>query len=339
MKQKKKAPTRIRLSLFLAIGVLLIVLLVLLSVALGAASIELSTTWQAFTQFDSDNTQHQIIRSLRLPRTLADIIVGSSLAVTGAMMQATTRNPMADSGLMGISSGAAFAVALSMALFPGQSHIQLIIFACIGAAVSTTITYGLAMMGKRPMSPQRLILSGIAVSMLFSALSSLISLQFHLGQSMTYWFSGGSASVNWDDLQIIAPFFFITIIISISIGRGLTLINLGDEIAAGLGAKVSIIKLVTVILVFVLSALSVMLVGPISFVGLIVPHVVRFFVGIDYRAVIPASIVYGAVFLLLADLVGRLINRPNETPLGIIFAMIGVPFFLFLSNRTRREFE
>ncbi|MEK4151648.1 FecCD family ABC transporter permease [Carnobacterium sp. FSL E2-0243] len=326
-------------SIFILIGLVLLLILFILSISFGAAKIEVNTAWQAVFSYHENEMDHKIIRTLRLPRTIADLIVGASLAVTGAIMQGTTRNPMADSGLLGISSGAAFAVALCLAFVPEYTYWQMLLYSCLGAAFTTTITYGMAAFGKKGLTPQRLLLSGIAVSMLFGALSTLIAIQFKLGKAMVYWSAGGTASANWTDLKVLTPVFIIGVIGSIFLSPKITILQLGEDIAVGLGLKASWIKVNSVLIVLILTGLSVILVGPISFVGLIVPHIVRFFVGVDYRRIIPASLIYGAVFLIAADLLGRLINQPKETPLGIIFAIIGVPFFLFLSRQQGRDFN
>jgi iron complex transport system permease protein len=164
-----------RFSLYIVLGVGLLILLSAASISFGAADMRLSTAWGAIFKFDPNLTEHQIIHALRFPRTVADILVGCSLAVCGALMQGTTRNPLADSGLMGISSGATFAIAIAMAFFPSRTYGQTMAFAFMGAAVATGMTYYIASLGKRGMTPQRLVLAGISISMLFGAFSQYIS--------------------------------------------------------------------------------------------------------------------------------------------------------------------
>lgn len=328
-----------RFSLYIVLGVGLLILLSAASISFGAADMRLSTAWGAIFKFDPNLTEHQIIHALRFPRTVADILVGCSLAVCGALMQGTTRNPLADSGLMGISSGATFAIAIAMAFFPSRTYGQTMAFAFMGAAVATGMTYYIASLGKRGMTPQRLVLAGISISMLFGAFSQYISIRYHLGQALAYWTAGGTAGAKWSELAIVAPFFIGGVLVAIAISPAVTVMSLGEDVAIGLGMNTNVLKGISTVVVLVLTGLSVVVVGPVGFVGLITPHIVRYFVGVDYRYIIPASGLYGALLTVFADLTGRLINKPYETPLGIIFAVIGVPYFLYLARKQRREFE
>jgi iron complex transport system permease protein len=177
---KQLKSSAVRFSFYLIVGSCLLVLVSAASISFGAADMRLTTAWEAVFHFDPARTEHQIIQALRLPRTVADIIVGCSLAVCGAIMQGTTRNPLADSGLMGISSGATFAIALCMAYLPSRTYGQMMLFACLGAAIATGMTYFIASLGRRGMTPQRLVLSGISISMLFGAFSQYIAIRYNL---------------------------------------------------------------------------------------------------------------------------------------------------------------
>ncbi len=337
----EKQPRRgtARFMLYMMAGAGLLVLISASSISFGAADMSLSTAWGAVFNFDPSLTEHQIIQTLRFPRTVADIIVGCSLAICGALMQGTTRNPLADSGLMGISSGATFAMALCMAFLPMRTYGQMMLFACLGAAVTTSMTYFIASLGKRGMTPQRLVLAGISISMMFGAFSQYISLKYRLGQALAYWTAGGTAGAKWSELAIVAPFFIVAVLASIALSPSVTVMSLGEDVATGLGLKTRTIKAISTLIVLVLTGLSVIVVGPVGFVGLITPHIVRYLIGVDYRYIIPASGLYGALLTVSADLAGRLINKPYETPIGIIFAVVGVPYFLYLARKQRREFE
>lgn len=337
--KKKSKLGALNFTVYMIVGVILLVIMSAASVSFGAADMDLSTAWGAIFNFDSSLTEHQIIQTLRLPRIVANIIVGSSLAICGAIMQGTTRNPLADSGLMGISSGATFAIAVCMAFLPGGSYGQMMFFACVGAAVTTGMTYFIASLGKGGMKPQRLVLAGISISMLFGAFSQYLSIKYRLGHALAYWTAGGTAGAKWSELAIVFPFFIVGVIIAIVISSSITVLNLGEDAAVGLGLNTKKIKGISTIVVLILTGISVVVVGPVGFVGLIVPHIVRYLIGVDYRYIIPASGLYGALITVTADLVGRLINKPYETPIGIIFAIIGVPYFLYLTRVQRREFE
>jgi iron complex transport system permease protein len=175
--------------------------------------------------------------------------------------------------------------------------------------------------------------------MLFGAFSQYISIRYHLGQALAYWTAGGTAGAKWSELAIVAPFFIGGVLVAIAISPSVTVMSLGEDVAIGLGMNTNILKGISTVVVLVLTGLSVVVVGPVGFVGLITPHIVRYLVGVDYRYIIPASGLYGALLTVFADLTGRLINKPYETPLGIIFAVIGVPYFLYLAKKQRREFE
>lgn len=308
------------------------------SISFGAADMSLYTAWSAIFAFDPNLTDHQIIQTLRFPRTVADLIVGTSLAVCGAIMQGTTRNPLADSGLMGISSGSGFAIAVCLVFLPDRTYLQMMLFAWMGAALTTGMTYFIASMGKRGMTPQRLVLAGISISMMFGAFSSYLTIRYQLGHALAYWTAGGTAGAKWVELAIVAPFFIAGTLAAIALAPSVTMLSLGEDIAAGLGQRTRLVKGMATVVVLVLTGLAVVVVGPVGFVGLIVPHIVRYIVGVDYRHIIPACALYGALFVVGADLFGRMINRPYETPLGIIFSAIGVPFFLYLARKQRREF-
>lgn len=173
----------------------------------------------------------------------------------------------------------------------------------------------------------------------FGAFSTFIAIKYEIGQALDYWSAGGTASAKWGELAFIAPLFVVGLVCAIALSPSITILSFGEDVASGLGIRANRIKLFSTLIVLILTGLSVIVVGPVGFVGLIVPHIMRHLVGTDYRYIIPASALYGAVFLLAADLLGRLINRPHETPLGIIFALVGVPYFLYLVRKQRREFS
>lgn len=336
VKERKKGSANF--FVYVVLGIVLLLIACFFSISYGAAAIPLKTAWQAIFSFDETLTEHQTILTLRLPRTIADMIVGASLAVSGAIMQGTTRNPLADSGLMGISSGATFAMALSLALMPQFNYIEMLVISCVGASLTTGLTYFVASTGKKGMTPQRLVLAGISISMLFGAMSSYLSIKYKLGHALMYFTAGGTAGAKWGELAVIFPLFVLGVLASIMLSPSVTMLSLGEEVALGLGLNIKRVKIFSTLIVLVLTGLSVVVIGPVSFVGLIVPHMIRFFVGVDYRFVIPASMLYGALLTVVADIIGRVINRPFETPIGIIFSLIGVPFFLYLVKKGEREF-
>nr|WP_243734914.1 iron ABC transporter permease [Paenibacillus turpanensis] len=308
-----------------------------LSISVGAATISLQTVWDAVFQFNPDLTDHQIIRELRLPRALTAALVGACFAVAGALMQGMTRNPLSDPGILGINAGAGFALALCFAFLPGLPFSYLILFSFAGAALGTGLVYGFGSLARGGMNPVRLVLAGAAVSALLVALSQGIAIHYRIGQELAFWYAGGVAGVKWLELQVMLPWAAGGLIAAVLLSRYVTMLSFGEEVAAGLGLRVGLIKLAGVIIVLVLAGSAVSAVGSISFVGLIVPHLVRFLVGVDYRFIVPCSAIMGGLLVVAADIGARLINPPYETPIGALIAIIGVPFFLYLARNERRQ--
>lgn len=316
------------LALLLAIGV---------SISFGAADIKLATVWTAVFQFNPELTPHQIIREIRMPRVLGAAMVGACFAVAGTLMQGMTRNPLADSGLLGLNAGAAFMLALCFAFLPGLSYMYLIMYSFLGAGLGVGIVYGVGSMAKGGLTPMRLILAGAAVSALLGALSEGVALYFRIGQDLAFWYAGGVSGTKWIHLQIMSPWIVAAMIGAVMLSRSITLLSLGEEVSIGLGQRTKTIKVVGMLIVLILAGAAVSVVGAVGFVGLIVPHLTRFLVGHDYRWIIPCSIVLGGLLVVLADLCARMINPPYETPIGALIALIGVPFFLYLARKGGKD--
>ena len=333
LKKVKETVRPVRNVLVLAAGSFLLLLSLLLAVSLGAADMPLKTVWQAIFQFDPDLQQHQIIREIRFPRILGAAIVGSCFAVSGALMQGMTRNPLADSGLLGLNAGAVFMLACCFAFSPHLSYVYIILFSFLGAALGAGIVYGIGSLSKNGLTPIRLVLAGAAVSALLGALSEGIALYYEIGQDLAFWYAGGISGTSWGHLQIITPWLLLAVIAAVIISRSITLLSLGEEVAVGLGTKTGRIKLTAALIIVVLAGLAVSVVGAVSFVGLIVPHMVRWLFGYDYRWIIPGTVIYGALLVVLADLAARIISPPHEMPVGALIALLGVPFFLYLARK------
>ncbi|OPH46913.1 ferrichrome ABC transporter permease [Paenibacillus ferrarius] len=324
-------------SIILIGGLAALFLGLAVSVSVGAADIKLSMVWEAIFNFNQELTQHQIIRELRLPRALAGALVGIGFAISGAIMQGMTRNPLADPGLLGINAGSGFVLAICFAFFPGLPFQYLILFSFAGAAVGSGLVYGISSLAKGGLSPVRLALAGAAVSALLLALSEGVAIYFHISQDLAFWYAGGVAGTKWLQIKIIWPWILAGIIGAIWLSRSITLLSLGDEIAAGLGQRTRWVKAAGMLLSLILAGTSVSAVGAVGFVGLVIPHMARSLVGVDYRWIIPCSAVLGALLMVVADIGARMINPPFETPIGALIALIGVPFFLYLARKERRE--
>lgn len=313
-----------------------LLLLMAFSVTKGAVEIPLSTVWGALFHFDGKSTHHLIVVDLRLPRIIASALVGAAFAVAGAIMQGTTRNPMADSGLLGLNAGAGFALSICFAFFPGLGYMKIILFSFLGAALGAVLVNGVVSMRRGGATPMRLVLAGAAVSALFVALSQGIALYFNVVQDIMFWTAGGVAGSNWAQIKILSPWISGALVGAIFLSRPISLLSLGEDVAKGLGLNTAIVNALCSLVVLILAGASVSVVGAVGFVGLIIPHLARYLVGVDYRHIIPSSAVLGALLMVAADLGARLLNPPFETPIGVFTALVGVPFFLYLSNKQRR---
>jgi iron complex transport system permease protein len=318
-------------GLLICIG--LLALSVLWSITLGAADIDAQVVYQALFQFDETSFQHLIIQTVRLPRVLSGVIVGASLAVAGAMMQGLTRNPLADSGILGINSGAAFAVVLAVFVLGNPPLSVYALFGFIGAAVAAGLVYGLGSLGRGGPTPLKLTLAGVILAAFVSSFTTaiLISDRETLDK-IRFWTAGSLAGREMPLLLQTAPYMIAGLFGAICISRQITTISLGDDVAKGLGQNTGWVKVVAALFVVLLAGGAVALAGPIGFVGLVIPHVVRFLVGVDYRWVIPYSAVWGGILVTVADVLARVIIRPQELPVGVMMALVGAPFFIWLAR-------
>ncbi|WP_088072806.1 FecCD family ABC transporter permease [Gottfriedia luciferensis] len=322
----------------LVTGIILFIAMFLVAIVFGAADTTVSDVWNAlFTNVNSQ--QISIIREIRLPREVAAIFVGAALAVAGSIMQGMTRNPLADPGLLGLTAGANAALAITMAFLPNVNYFGIMVACFIGAAVGSLIVFGIGSMKKGGFSPFRIVLAGAAVTGFLTAISEGVGIYFKLSQSISMWTSGGLVGTSWGQVKAITPFIVIGIVIALFLARQLTILSLNEEVAIGLGQNITKIKAILFVVIVLLAGAAVALVGNMAFLGLMVPHIVRVFVGTDYRFIIPMSAIFGATFLLLADTLGRTINIPYETPVAAIVAMIGLPFFLFIVHKGGKEFS
>lgn len=324
---------RYKMYPFLAVTLCLLAALFLLSMGIGAKKIPVSVLLDAFTEYDMKNGQHIIVRTLRFPRALAAAAVGASLAVSGALMQAMTRNPMASPSVLGINAGAGLGLAVAVALVPQANFNETVLFSFAGAGLAAAAIFGISSMGKTGSSPVRMALAGTAVTALFSACSQAIAMYFKIAQELTFWNAGGVSGVRPEQVSLLLPWTCIGLVLVLVIAKSVSLLSLGEEVAVGLGGRLFFTRLIASIAVLILTGSAVAIAGPISFVGLVAPHAVKFLVGADYRKVLPCTILAGAVLVLAADIAARLVNPPFETPTGAVTALIGVPFFIYLASR------
>jgi iron complex transport system permease protein len=264
-------------------------------------------------------------------------IVGASFAVVGCLMQGVTRNPLADAGILGINAGAMFTVTLCFAFFPSIPYSLLMIFSFIGAVLSTLFIFIIGSSVPGGLTPIRFTISGSVIAAFLHSLSAGVAIYFDLSQDLAFWYAGGVAGIKWDHLNVLVPIILITIVWAITMGRSVSLISLGDDIAKNLGMNVILIKVLAIIVAVILAGVSVSAVGSIGFIGLVIPHISRKLVGVDYKLIIPMSALLGSILLILADLGARTINPPRELAIGILVALVGVPFFLYIARKTGRD--
>ncbi len=324
---------KIKWRLGILIFICLLFFSILISIRVGAKDISFSTIVNSFLHYDKINTQHVIIQTLRMPRIIVAVAVGASFAVSGSLMQASTRNPMASPSTLGINAGAGLGLAVAMVVLPGADFNRIVIFSMAGAAVSAIIIFVLAATVKSAGSPIRLALVGTAISALFNAFSQSIATAFNIAQSLSFWNAGGIQGVRQAQVRLLIPWTVVGLILAFFIRNQVSLLSLGEDVAKGLGGRPERIRFAVSATVLILTGSAVAMAGPIGFVGLVVPHLVKFITGADYKRIIPASTLAGALLVVVADIVGRIINPPFETPTGAVTAVIGVPFFIYLATR------
>lgn len=316
-------------------GFILVVFSLLLSIGLGAIWITPKEIWSSFVSFQSNQMEHQLIREIRIPRAITAALIGASLAVAGAIMQGITRNSLADPSIIGITHGAGLSIAIALAFTSNLSYWFLLLWSFAGSTIGAVLVLTFSFISKEKVSPVTLTLAGAALSTLFGALSTGIALYFQVTQDLSFWFAGGLSGTKWQHVFILLPLFIVGLLLSLGISRSLTILSLGDELAIGLGQSQQRVRWIGLLSVILLSGVAVSIVGAIGFIGLVVPHIVRLLIGTDYKFVIPMSALLGALLLIVADIGARMINPPFETPVSAVTAIIGVPFFLYLSRNSK----
>lgn len=334
--KNKRLPFRFATKLLGSVLVLIVCFII--AMMFGAEETTFRNLWLTLTSATkSDNIL--ILREIRLPRELAAMLIGAALAVSGGIMQGITRNPLADPGLLGLTSGANMALALAFVFMPSLGYFGIMVACFVGAALGAVLVIVLGSMRRGSLSPIRVVLAGAAVSAFMYAISDGISIFFKISKDVSMWTSGGLIGTTWGQIQAIAPVILLGLVIVPFLSNQINILSLSDEVATGLGQKLVLVKTILFLLVIVLTGASVALIGNMAFVGLMIPHIVRKVVGTDYRYIIPVSIFAGASFMLLAETLGRTINAPYETPVVAIASMLGLPFFLFVVRRGGKAFS
>ncbi|MFC3889914.1 FecCD family ABC transporter permease [Lentzea rhizosphaerae] len=306
-----------------------------LSLVVGVRALSPAEVWQGL--FGDPGTDQRlteitlIVQTLRVPRTVLAIVAGVALGVAGALIQGHTRNPIADTGLLGVNSGASFAVVLAVYLFGLQNPLQYMWFAFLGAAAAGVLVFGLSSLGRGSGNPLTLALAGQGVTIFLAAMTTAVALSDKQSLDvLRFWNAGSVQGVGFDVIGIAAVFVVAGLVLALLNLPTINLLNLGDDVARGLGVNIAAGRTVGVVAVTLLAGAATAACGPIAFLGLMVAHVARWMTGPDYRWLVPYAGVLGAVVLLAGDIAGRLVVRPAELQAGIVIALIGAPFFAAL---------
>ncbi|YAF98155.1 MAG: FecCD family ABC transporter permease [Nodularia sp. CChRGM 3473] len=316
----------------LVLGLIILLICLIFSVTLGAADIPVKTIYTALMEFDGSK-EHLIIRTVRLPRSLLAVMVGAAISVSGALMQGITRNPLADPGILGINAGASLAVVISIFIFGASTPSVYVWYAFTGAGITAVSVYFLASLGRSGITPLNLTIAGAAISALLAALiTTVLIVSQRTLEEIRFWLAGSLAGADANIIAQVLPYICIGLILAFLLARQITILSLGEDIAKGLGQQTLWIKIVAAMSIFLLQGSAVAVAGGIGFIGLVVPHIVRFLVGVDYRWILPYSALFGSILLLCSDIFARLVIRPQEVPVGIMTALVGAPFFIYLAK-------
>ncbi|AFZ69269.1 FecCD family ABC transporter permease [Deinococcus peraridilitoris] len=318
-------------TLAFTISLIVLVLGLIASIALGAASIPFGHVAELLVH-PNDTSESLIIWTLRLPRALIALLAGGALGVAGALLQGVTRNPLADPGILGVEAGAALAILLMVVFFPTLGAAAFVPLAFAGGAAAAVLTFSIATgVG---LTPLRLALSGVAVAAFTAAASRAVQILFEdRAQAALFSLAGSVANRTWEHVQLSAPWVLTGLLTAFLAAGRVNLLSLGEDVARSLGVNAARNTLVLTALAVLLAASAVSVVGPIGFVGLVAPHVARGLAGPDYRVVLPLSALLGSALLVWGDVAARLVDRPNETPVGILITALGAPFFVYLARR------
>lgn len=292
--------------------------------------------YQYLFDFDPLNMEQQIIASIRMPRVLAGLLIGANLAVAGLMMQGLTRNPLASPSILGINAGAACLMALASIGVPFLENMPSVLVAAVGGVISGGIVLTLGgFFAARP-HPLKLVLAGIAINALLTGVTrAAVILADDKAYSIINWLAGSLSSVEWHHWNTLWPTSLLGLVISLFVARQLNLLALGSDVATSLGINIRLTRALIYLAVVLLTASSVAVAGPIGFVGMLVPHIAKRFVGNNFITLIPASALLGAALIVWSDALSRAIAFPAETPVGVITALIGTPCFVFLAMHSK----
>lgn len=318
----------------MGVGALVVILVIAgaVSLAVGARALSPADVWHGlFGPPDPDQRLTEIrliVRTVRIPRTVLAVVAGVALGVGGALIQGYTRNPIADTGLLGVNAGASFAVVTVIAVFGFTNPFQYVWFAFVGAGAAGVVVFGLASIGRGAGNPLTLALAGQGVTVFLGAMTTAVSLSDQKSlNALRFWNSGSVAGVGFDVIWPVTAFIAVGLVLALVTLPALNLLNLGDDVARGLGVNIALSRTIGIVAITLLAGAATAACGPIAFLGLMVAHIARYLTGPDYRWLVPYAGLLGAVVLLVSDILGRLVVRPGELDSGVVVALIGAPFF------------
>ncbi|WP_406223892.1 FecCD family ABC transporter permease [Streptomyces canus] len=332
-----RGTTEARRRRVVGLGTLVVILVVTgaVSLAVGARALSPAEVWHGlFAAPDSDQRLTEIrliVETVRVPRTVLAIVAGVALGIAGALIQGYTRNPIADTGLLGVNTGASFAVVSVIAVFGFSNPFQYVWFAFLGAALAGVVVFGLASIGRGAGNPLTLALAGQGITVFLMAMTTAVALSNQASlNALRFWNAGSVAGVGFDVIWPVTGFIVVGLVLALTTLPTINLLNLGDDVARGLGANIALSRSVGIVAITLLAGAATAACGPIAFLGLMVAHVARYLTGPDYRWLVPYAGLLGAIILLVCDIVGRLVVRPGELDAGVVVALLGAPFFAVL---------
>jgi iron complex transport system permease protein len=327
---------RRRLSYGFGIAVVALLVVCILSLMLGSNPLDPATVFHALFHYDRSSEASLIVVDSRLPRTLLGLSAGLALGLAGTVMQGLSRNPLADPGILGVNFGASLAVVIAIAVFGITTAGGYVWFAFAGAAVASVVVYAVASAGREGATPIKLALAGAAVSAALGSLITAVLLTSRVSlDSLRFWQVGSLAGRNLGVFWQVLPTIVIGAIVALALGRALNGLALGDDVARGLGQKVGVSRVFAAVAIVLLCGSATAAVGPIAFVGLVIPHVARWVVGADYRWILAFSAVIAPTMLIACDVIGRLVAWPGELQVGVVTAVVGAPVFIALVRRRK----
>ncbi len=311
-----------------------VILVSVLSLRIGSIPISNADAINALMNYSADSYEQTVVRTIRLPRTIIGLGVGAALAVAGAAMQAATRNPLADPSILGVNSGAAFAIVTAMFFGLAVSPLQTLWFAFAGGLAASFLAFVLSSAGSGGASPAKLALAGVIISTLLGSwTTALLLLNQQALNQVRFWLAGSLAGRDLEVFYAVLPFLTVGIVGMFLLSRPLNVLTLGEDTARSLGMHTGRMRLLVILLVVFMTGASVAVAGPVGFVGLAVPHIVRAVAGTDQRWILLFSTLVGPLILLVADIAGRVVARPGELQVGIVTALIGAPILIILARR------